>query len=71
MKIEVIVHDSTKADRIAERLMDEFFTDQLGIVTQPMCTFSDHRNSRFARRHPITGYVRERPRRDQCTWGRL
>ena len=33
MKIEVIVHDVTVADRIAERLMDEFFTDQPGIVS--------------------------------------
>ena len=33
MKIEVIVHDASIADRIAERLMDEYFTDQPGIVS--------------------------------------
>ncbi|GAB2910295.1 P-II family nitrogen regulator [Rheinheimera gaetbuli] len=33
MKIEVIVREPAKAEHIAERLMDEFFSDQPGIVT--------------------------------------
>lgn len=33
IKIEVIILDATAADRMAERLMEEFFVDQPGIVS--------------------------------------